>query len=119
MKRLFSLLALVILAAPAWAGPPRIVDAKVQKNGMNWRVAVTIRHNDTGWDHYADGWDVLDADGKVLGHRELLHPHVSEQPFTRSLSNLMLPDGTREVFIRARCSVDGWSGKTFRVKLSP
>ena len=95
------------------------MDAKVQKYGMNWRVDVTLRHEDTGWDHYADGWDVLDADGNVIGHRKLLHPHVDEQPFTRSLNNLVLPDGTREVYIRARCSKEGWASETYRVELSP
>lgn len=119
MIRLLSIPALIFAALPALAGPPQILEAKVEKTGMSWRVQVTLRHDDTGWDHFADGWDVLDTDGNVLGHRELMHPHVEEQPFTRSLSNLMLPDGTREVFIRARCSVDGWAGKTYRVKLSP
>ena len=43
-------------------------------------------HPDTGWDDYADGWRVLDMDGNELGMRVLHHPHVDEQPFTRSLS---------------------------------
>ncbi|QGX99922.1 hypothetical protein EI983_17270 [Roseovarius faecimaris] len=119
MPILRPLLALLLFATPALSGAPEIVSAKVEKSGMSWRVEVTLKHEDTGWDHYADGWDVLDATGKVLGHRELLHPHVDEQPFTRSLSNLMLPDGTREVFIRAHCSVKGWSDDVYRVELSP
>ena len=119
MIRIFSLLSLLAPAGSAMAGAPEIVDAKVQKSGMNWRIEVTLKHDDTGWDHYADGWDVEDADGNVLGQRDLLHPHVDEQPFTRSLGNLMLPDGTREVFIRTRCSVDGWSADAVRVELSP
>lgn len=109
----------MISAAPAFAGAPEIVDAKVTKQGMNWRIEVTLLHDDTGWDHYADGWEVLDANDTVLGYRKLHHPHVEEQPFTRSLSNLMLPDGTREVFIRAHCSEKGWSGEKVRVELSP
>ncbi len=71
------------------------------------RVSVTLAHPDTGWDHYADGWRVETEDGTVLGTRELLHPHVEEQPFTRSLTVNDLPDGP--LFIRAKCSVDGWS----------
>ncbi len=86
---------------------------------MDWRLDVTLEHPDTGWDHYADGWEILDAGGNRLGYRELVHPHVNEQPFTRSLGNVMLPDGTREVFIRARCSVDGWASEMFRVELQP
>ena len=27
---------------------------------------MTVRHADTGWDHYADKWDVVAPDGAVL-----------------------------------------------------
>lgn len=119
MTRFPMLLIPALLSAPALAGSPEIVDVQVSKMGMNWRVDVTLEHPDSGWDHYADGWDVLDAEGNLLGHRKLLHPHVDEQPFTRSLNNLMFPDGTREVYVRARCSAEGWAGETVRVELSP
>ncbi len=69
-------------------------------------MAVTLSHPDTGWDHYADGWAVLDEDGTRLGFRELLHPHVEEQPFTRSLT-MDVPEGTDALLIRARCNVHG------------
>jgi len=86
---------------------------------MVWNIHVTLAHPDTGWDHYADGWEVLDAQGRRLGYRELMHPHVDEQPFTRSLSGVSIPDGTREILIRPRCSRDGWSGTAVRVELRP
>lgn len=105
------------LALPAFAGPPQVVDVEVSKPGMDWRFDITILHEDTGWDHYADGWEVLDADGNRLGYRKLHHPHVDEQPFTRSLSGVRVPDGTREVFIRPRCSKDGWVGAVTKVSL--
>ena len=38
----------------------------------------------TGWEHYANKWDVVGPDDTILGTRVLLHPHVNEQPFTRS-----------------------------------
>lgn len=107
------------LAAPAWAEAPEIVKIAASKPGMGWRFEVTLRHPDTGWDHYADGWEVLDMDGNRLGYRKLHHPHVEEQPFTRSLRGVMIPDGTRKVMIRARCSRDGWSSNTVEVELSP
>ena len=28
-----------------------------------WTFAVTVRHPDTGWEDYADGWDVLTPEG--------------------------------------------------------
>ena len=50
-----------------------------------WRFDVTVRHNDEGWDHYADAWQVIDpGSGDILGERILAHPHDNEQPFTRS-----------------------------------
>ena len=98
-----TLICLCCFAAPAFADPPQIVGAEVS----GARVSVTLAHPDTGWDHYADGWRVETEDGTVIGTRELLHPHVEEQPFTRSLTVNDLPDGP--LFIRAKCSVDGWS----------
>jgi len=86
---------------------------------MGWRFSVTLSHPDTGWEHFADGWDVLDAAGNVLGSRELMHPHVTTQPFTRSLSNVYVADGIRQVFVRARCSRDGWASELFEVTLTP
>ncbi|MEI4233584.1 hypothetical protein [Roseovarius sp. D22-M7] len=119
MKPIAVACAALLLAPAAAAEMPQILDATIEKTGMSWRVDVTIRHPDTGWDHYADGWEVLDADGNRLGHRELHHPHVDEQPFTRALANLALPDDTREVFIRAHCSVDGWTEDTVRIVVQP
>ena len=119
MNRVFALLTACFVALPAWADGPKIVDVRIKKTGMVWRVDVTLKHADTGWDHYADGWEVLDAKGNRLAYRELLHPHVNEQPFTRSLSGVVFPDGTREVYVRARCNADGWEGETTRVALKP
>ena len=99
------------------ADAPEIVAASANRVGMGWRIDVTLKHPDTGWDHYADGWEVLDKDGNRLGYRELMHPHVDEQPFTRSLVNVMLPDGIREIYVRPRCSEEGWAGETVAVPL--
>lgn len=106
-------------ASSVLADDPQVLDVKVTKAGMVWNVSVTLRHDDTGWDHYADGWEVLDARGQRLGFRKLMHPHVEEQPFTRSLHGLVVPDGTREIFIRTRCSHHGWYSKLTRVELKP
>ncbi|MCB1337642.1 MAG: hypothetical protein KDK10_09380 [Maritimibacter sp.] len=97
------LLALLLFPTVAVAEAPKVVAARAEGQTIH----VTIAHPDTGWDHYADGWEVVTADGTVFGLRELLHPHETEQPFTRSLTlDAPLPAGP--VFVRARCSVDGW-----------
>ncbi|MGV6813026.1 MAG: hypothetical protein ACWA47_12310 [Brevirhabdus sp.] len=112
----FSLMPILLFAAlPAWGGDALVEAARLTPTGDSWRVDVTLRHADTGWDHYADGWEVLDADGNRLGYRELLHPHVNEQPFTRSLGGVDIPEGTAKVFIRAHDSVHGWNEVLFEV----
>lgn len=107
----------LLLAQPVFADAPQVMGADVQKDGMGWRFYVTLQHGDTGWDHYADAWDILDANGTVLATRKLHHPHVEEQPFTRSLGPVILPDGTREVFIRSHCSQGAQSKAVTRVEI--
>lgn len=112
-----SLFAIALLAAPALADPPVINTVTAQKSGDTWKFDVTLSHGDTGWDHYADGWRVLDPQGKELGLRNLAHPHVDEQPFTRSLSGVRIPAEVTEVDIQARDNVTGWGPTLKRVQL--
>lgn len=112
-----SLVFFCLFAAPAVADTPRVVGAEAVRQSAGWAISVTIQHPDTGWDHYANGWEVLGPDGTKLGYRELLHPHVDEQPFTRSLSAIAIPEGVGHVLIRPRCSLDGWSAQQTRVEL--
>ena len=113
-----GLLALLPIAAPALADPAEIVAAEAREAGGTWAFSVTLRHGDTGWDDYADGWRVVDADGAVLGTRVLYHPHVEEQPFTRSLNGVEIPSDLTTVFIEARTNTDGWGEARFAVDLS-
>ena len=84
-----------------------------------WRFQVTVEHNDEGWDHYADLWQVVNPDtGDVYGERELLHPHDNEQPFTRSLSGITIPSDQTHVLVRARCNVHGFGGREVLVDLT-
>ena len=110
-------LLLGLIAAPALAGEADIVAAEAVRDGADWRFTVTVRHADEGWDHYADAWEVRGPDGVVYGTRELLHPHVSEQPFTRSLSGVAIPVGVDRVTVRAGDSVHGWGGASVEVAL--
>ena len=102
-----------LLAGPVFADGPVVENVVVSGD----RFSVTLSHPDTGWDHYADAWEVLDAEGNSLGIRELLHPHETEQPFTRSLSGVAIPDAATVVYVRARCNVDGWSDDLYAVAL--
>ncbi|MFK7744953.1 MAG: hypothetical protein AB8B47_07860 [Roseobacter sp.] len=109
---------MAVLASPSWAEEPKVdhVSAKQSSDGT-WRFDVTISHPDTGWDHYADGWRVLDMNGNQLGIRVLVHPHVEEQPFTRSLSGVRIPEGTTQVQIQARDKPGGWNANTVNFRL--
>jgi len=78
---------------------------------------VTVLSDDTGWDQYADLWQVVDPDGTVLGERVLAHPHVDEQPFARSQSGIVIPDGIGLVTVRARDSVGGFCGADLQVRV--
>lgn len=99
------------------AGEANVDSATVRQDGNTWHFDVTVSHADEGWEHYADQWDVVASDGRVLASRALAHPHVNEQPFTRSLSGVEIPDDIREVVIRARDSVHGYGGREFRLVL--
>ncbi len=112
MKTLITLIA-TLTAGASLASEVEIVNVRAVESAGTWRFDVSLRHKDSGWDHYADGWEVLAPDGASLGMRVLLHPHVNEQPFTRSLSGVVIPEGITEVVIRARDNVDGWSAKTY------
>ncbi len=99
---------LSLLPALAAAGEVSIVDVRVEC-AASCTFSVTLEHDDEGWNHYADRWDVVTLDGELLKSRVLYHPHVDEQPFTRSLSGVAIPDGVKQVRIRARDSKHGLS----------
>ena len=115
MKHL--LVACLMVPIAAVADPAVVEDVSAQPSAGTWSFHVTLRHADTGWDDYADGWRVELSDGTILGERTLYHPHVQEQPFTRSLSGVKIPDGVSQVQIRARTLTDGWDSATYSVQL--
>lgn len=100
------------------AGEADAVKVEVSKEGAgSYRFDVTVRHADEGWKHYANKWEVIAPDGNVLGTRVLFHPHETEQPFTRSLSGVKIPDGIETVKVRAYDSVHGDGGAEVEVRL--
>ncbi|MBE7637435.1 hypothetical protein GUA87_11315 [Sneathiella sp. P13V-1] len=111
--------AFVLLASsPAFAGKADVIGVKLTKSNADmYRISVTVAHDDTGWGHYADQWDVLDEAGKVLGSRILMHPHENEQPFTRSMS-LSIPMEVKKITVRARDKKHGYGGKTMTVNVT-
>ena len=100
------------------AGEVEIVHARFRHSGADtWSVDVTLRHADSGWEHYADAWRVVAGDGTVLGTRTLYHPHETEQPFTRSLGGVAIPASMTVVDVDAHDKVHGWSPRRLQVDL--
>jgi hypothetical protein len=113
----YLVLPMVFAAQTALADPARITVVKATQSDAGWRFDVTLEHPDTGWDHYADGWRAETENGQVLGTRILAHPHVNEQPFTRSLARVWIPPEITTIYVRSKCNQDGWSEDTVAVSL--
>ncbi len=107
----------VIIANTAIAGEADVVGVRMTQRGESYNFAVTVRHADAGWDHYADKWDVLTPDGEVIATRVLAHPHDNEQPFTRSLGGVRIPAGLAKVRVRAHDKVHGYGGNEMDVDM--
>lgn len=115
----------------AFISTETLADADVEfvravNNGNDtWTFHVTVAHPDTGWNNYADGWDVVLPTGIVIKPdadspytRLLLHPHENEQPFTRSQSNIYIPPDVTTVRVRAHDILHGWGGHEVTVDLT-
>ena len=109
---------LVATSALVQANEVQIVDVKAhQSSDKSWTFAVTLKHADEGWDHYANEWQVIAPDDKILATRTLYHPHVNEQPFTRNTSGVKIPADVTTVRIIARDTVHGHSKTAMEVNL--
>jgi hypothetical protein len=99
-----------------------VVGATAQQSASSglWTFSATVSSSETGWDKYADEWRVLsDQTGMVtvFGTRALLHPHVEEQPFTRSMSGVLVPETFHTVKLVARDSVLDYCGDAFELNI--
>ncbi len=122
IKRFIATLFLIVsclalLSSAAYANHAEIIEVKIKSIGNNqYRIDTTIKHADTGWKHYANAWLVFDEEGNKLGERILHHPHVNEQPFTRSL-RLTIAKRVKTIIIKAQDSVHGLNEKGMQIKV--
>jgi len=118
-QKVVTILLSFLLLTTVNANEVEIVDVKAhQKNDKTWTFAVTLKHDDKGWDHYANEWQIIGKDNKIFGTRTLYHPHVKEQPFTRNLSGVKIPTDIKMVRVIAKDTVHGLSHKAVEVNLS-
>jgi hypothetical protein len=111
-------LLILCFVGPVLGGEADVVAVAIEKSGNQaYSFNVTVSHTDQGWGHYADRWEIMAPDGYILAKRVLAHPHTDEQPFTRSLSGVKIPDGIDQVKVRAHDSVHAYGGTTKRVDL--
>ncbi len=94
---------------------PDVIEAELSDEGDTYSLKVTMSSEYDTPERYADGWRVLDAKGNELGTMELGHDHASEQPFTRSQSDLEIPDGVETVTIEGHDLENGYGGATVDV----
>lgn len=106
-----------LLSTTVLASDVEIVNVVLTNNAGSWRADVTLNHADTGWEHYADGWRLVDEKGNEIKKRTLYHPHVNEQPFTRSLSDIQIPESTKIIYVEAHDLNRGWSKNKVRIDL--
>jgi len=119
VKQFFSTVIVVVgmmVPGSVLSGEVEIVKVDVVCSS-SCTFSVTLKHGDEGWDHYANQWDVMMMDGTLLKSRVLFHPHVDEQPFTRSLSGVRVPAGTSRVKIRAKDLKHGYSSEEYTVQI--
>ena len=64
IKFICSVLLMTVFLS-AHANEVEIVNVEFVKTGKFWRVNTTLRHDDSGWDHYADGWRVVNEAGQA------------------------------------------------------
>jgi len=73
IRTLAAGLAAALAFGAAFAGEADVVDVKVRRSAAGvYDFDVTVRSVDRGWDYYADAFEVLTLDQKLLGRRVLL-----------------------------------------------
>lgn len=118
VSRILMSVLLLTVSAKLQANEVQIVDVKAHQNtNKTWTFAVTLKHADEGWDHYANEWQVIAPDNTVLATRTLYHPHVDEQPFTRNTSGVKIPANIETVRIIAKDTVHGLAKTAMEVNL--
>ena len=97
---------------------PDVTKVEVTGSADSRDFAATISSPYDTPERYADGIRVRSADrDTVYAMTELGHDHASEQPFTRSVTGVEIPEDVDSVVVEGRDQDNGWGGRTVRVEL--
>lgn len=99
--------------AYASADQANVISVAVRDRPGAYEFDVGIKSADTGCQRYANWWEVVSEDGKLLYRRVLAHSHVDEQPFTRGGGPVPVAPET-VVWVRAHMHPTGYGGQAFR-----
>ena len=110
-------LAILTAAIACARAEPRIAADVVSVTAAGepgaYRFEVGVRSPDTGCEQYADWWEVVSEDGRLIYRRTLAHSHINEQPFLRAGGPVEIAAET-EVWVRAHMHPTGYGGVVFK-----
>lgn len=76
----------------------------------------------TTTEHFCNRVEILsvlpNGTSVLLGKRDIENPHPREQPFTRSVGSVVLPEGTDTITAKARDSKYGFCGRSLNLTIS-
>lgn len=97
-----------ILTTTENSKPAQVLKVEVTGEQNNYTFSVIVSSPDTGCELYADWWEVITPEGKLLYRRVLLHSHVDEQPFQRT-GGIVAINPYQTVIVRVHMSSNGYS----------
>jgi len=121
------LLRLPIISAQNSSSPQQcchVVELDAIEEGGTWSFSASMSSPyevQTGLSKYCDFFEVRTTSSMnytVLGKRSFDHDHPYEQPFTRVIGDVTLPNGVNSVVAIAHDSVDGYCGRSLEVDLT-
>ena len=92
-----------------------VVSVNVSVNENSYTFSITMKSPDKGCSQYANWWEVISTDGRLIYRRILAHSHVSEQPFTRSGGPVNIRDDS-VVIVRAHMHPSGYGSGEIAMK---